>query len=126
MSYGLSSAGYDVRLKRGVYLKPGQFRLGSTLERFSMPNDVLAIVHDKSTWARRGIALQNTVIEPGWRGWLTVEITNHGEEEVRIPAGAPIAQIVFHKLLEATQQPYAGKYQDQEDMPVEARLEKGA
>ena len=125
MSYGLSMAGYDVRvsLKEQVTLYPGDFILAVTLEHFDMPSDVLGIVHDKSTWARQGIAVQNTVIEPGWKGYLTLEITNHGKAAVVLTPGDPIAQIVCHQLDEPTEQPYDGKYQNQEDTPQEARFE---
>lgn len=123
MTFGLSSAGYDVRIKQDMTLRPGQFALASTIERFDMPRDLLAMVHDKSSWARRGLAVQNTVIEAGWFGHLTLELTNHSDGSLDIPAGAPIAQIVFHRLEAPTEQPYSGKYQDQPDRPVAAVLD---
>lgn len=124
MSFGLSSAGYDVRVAEFLYLEPGEFRLASTVERFMMPDDVLGSVHDKSTWARIGVAVQNTIIEPGWCGYLTLEVTNHSQWVLRIAAGSPIAQIVFHRLEAPTEQPYAGKYQNQEAGPQPAREER--
>lgn len=120
-SFGLSACGYDVRLDQDIQLSPGQFILASTLEEFRMHNDVVGIVHDKSTWARRGIAVQNTVIEPGWRGFLTLELTNHGTEPIFLGYGTPVAQIIFHRLDEPTERPYEGKYQNQERGPVAAR-----
>ena len=93
-----------------------------------MPNDVIAIVHDKSSLARRGVAVQNTVVEPGWRGYLTLELTYHQPwwklwRALHFKKGSAIAQIVFHFLDAPTQRPYAGKYQDQEFGPVESRRE---
>lgn len=123
MTFGIGPAGYDVRLRQALDLEPGAFMLGSIIEHISMPNDVLGIVHDKSTLARLGLALQNTVIEPGWRGYLTVEISNHSYERVRLNAGSPIAQIIFHRT-DVLCEPYRGKYQDQGAMPVEARFER--
>ena len=114
MSYGLSAAGYDIRIAEDINLKAGEFTLASSLEEFNMPDDVLAYVKDKSTWARQGLAVQNTVIEPGWKGFLTLELTNHRRMETLIlRKGMPIAQIVFHRLEAATEQPYDGKYQNQ-------------
>lgn len=113
-SFGLSSCGYDVRLDQAIVLRPGAFHLASTLEHFDIPADLVGTVHDKSTWARHGLAVQNTVIEPGWRGWLTLEITNHSKRMFHLLAGTPIAQILFHKLDTPTMMPYNGKYQDQE------------
>jgi dCTP deaminase len=119
MSYGVSYAGYDVRISQDTFLPPGGFALASTIERFDTPNDVVAFVHDKSTWARRGISLFNTVIEPGWRGFLTLEITNVSGLPVDIRAGDPIAQIIYQRLDNGVRG-YTGKYQDQPDRPVEA------
>lgn len=78
MSYGLGPAGYDVRAAQAVDLDPGAFGIFSILEHITMPNNVLGFVHDKSTLARFGLArfglaLQNTVVEPGWRGHLTLD-----------------------------------------------------
>lgn len=133
MTYGLGPAGYDVRIAETVEL--GTQRtigktynmpravLASTVEHFNMPNDCIAYVKDKSTWARRFVLVQNTIIEPNWRGFLTLEITYEGDEGVVIEAGSPIAQIVFHKLDEPTEIPYDGKYQDQDAGPQMAILE---
>ena len=77
MTYGVGFAGYDIRVREAIDLPPGGFSLASTVEAFDMDNDVIGVVHDKSTWARRGLAVQNTVLEPGWVGYLTLELTNH-------------------------------------------------
>lgn len=122
MTFGVGPAGYDVRIDKTVILRPGDFALAATLERFDMDDDVLGVVHDKSTWARRGLALQNTVIEPGWRGFLTIELSNHGESTLSIEAGCPIAQIIFHVLDHPTSRPYAGRYQDQPPGAQPAKL----
>lgn len=119
VSYGLSEAGYDIRIKESVLLWPGRFVLASSVELFNMPTNILGIVHDKSTWARLGAAVQNTVIEPGWKGYLTLEITMHAFRFLRIPAGAGIAQIIFHRL-DQPAVPYNGKYQNQPSRPIAA------
>lgn len=123
LTYGCGPAGYDVRIANEICFVSGwhTFSLASTVEQFTMPNDLLGIVHDKSTWARRGLAVQNTVIEPGWRGYLTLELTFHAYGDLYIPVGAGIAQIIFHRLEEPTTLPYDGKYQDQEAGPQAAR-----
>lgn len=117
---GQSPAGYDVALAQDIHISGRGFVLASTVESFDMPDDLFAVVHDKSSWARRGITVQNTTIEPGWRGFLTLEITSH-TEGISIPKGSPIAQIVFHRLDEPTEEPYEGRYQDQQAGPQEAR-----
>jgi dCTP deaminase len=120
MSFGLSHAGYDVRIAETMLLNPWVFSLASTVEEFFMPTDLVAFVHDKSTWARRGLSLFNTVIEPGWQGFLTLELVNHSNEMLIINAGDPIAQIIFMRLEEPTENPYTGKYQNQKRGPQEA------
>lgn len=125
LSFGLSSAGYDIRVAEHIVLWYGSsghgFRIASSIEHFDFPLDLLGRVTDKSTWARRGLAVQNTVIEPGWRGHLTLELTNHGQRDIFLTPGTPIAQILFERLESPTEQPYIGKYQDQAAGPQEAR-----
>lgn len=124
MSFGLSSCGYDVRIAEKIRLERGAFALASTIERFDFPTDIVGKLHDKSTWARRGLSVFNTVSEPGWRGHLTLELVNHGHETLILWPGCPIGQMVFHRLDQPTDQPYAGKYQDQAAGPQEAREER--
>jgi dCTP deaminase len=126
MTYGLGPAGYDVRVefdskgvRKKLLLGAGGFCLVSTIERFTMPPDVLGIVHDKSSWARKGLTVQNTVIEPGWFGYLTLELTNHTNYALIVPRGVGIAQVVFHRVDDATR--YTGKYQNQDRGPQEAK-----
>ncbi len=136
VSHGLGEAGYDIRIKQQVIFRPNynghnncvvwldgedaesNFTLASAIEEFDMPNDLVGIVHDKSTWARKGLTVCNTVIEPGWKGFLTLELIYHGEEDLIIPAGAGIAQVIFHQLSEHAN--YKGKYQNAADKPQDA------
>ena len=120
-SFGLSAASYDVRLDQRLKLPSRGFALASTLERFCMPLDLAATVRDKSSWARVGLAVQNTYLDPGWSGWLTLEISNNSLDEFIIDAGEPIAQLVFAILDLPTERPYSGKYQNQERGPQHAR-----
>lgn len=121
LTYGVGPAGYDLTLDWGPAqwsdaawtLDPGEFRLAATIERFSLPTDVTAMVYDKSSWARRGLSLFNTVAEPGWSGYLTLELKNMGHERLFLPQGVPIAQVVFTLLDQPTIYPYSGKYQNQ-------------
>lgn len=120
MTFGVGPAGYDVRIAETFILWPKQFRLASTIERFVIPDDLTFKVEDKSSWARRGLSLFNTTAEPGWEGYLTLELVNHSWRPLRIQRGMPIAQIVFHRLEAATEQPYRGRYQYQAPGPQSA------
>lgn len=120
-TFGLGPCTYDVRVGESVRLeRNGGFKRGVTLERFAMPRDLCATVLDKSTWARKGLHVFNTHIDPGWQGWLTLEMVNYGPDPLFFAAGTPIAQIEFKLLDQPTEQPYAGKYQNQENRPVPA------
>lgn len=144
VSHGLAEVGYDIRIKQAVKFTSRQsknsdrvitvqlideglvgfeiasrFTLASAIEEFDMPNNLMGVVHDKSTWARQGLSVFNTVIEPGWKGFLTLELAYHGNKDLIIPAYAGIAQVVFHKISEP--RAYKGKYQNQENKPVPAR-----
>lgn len=123
MTFGYSAAGYDVRVAQSRIMMSGEFVLVSTIEHFVMPDDLIAQVCDKSTWARQGLAVQNTIIEPGWRGYLTLELTNHSMKKIMIQEGMPICQIIFMRLTRKTEMPYRGKYQDQPEGPVTAIME---
>lgn len=125
MTYGLGPAGYDIRIAEDLYMRNGHFCLASSMERFNLPLDVMVKLHDKSTWARRGLFVQNTVFEPGWRGYATLELTYHGRGSLALKAGMPIAQAVFERLDEPTELGYDGKYQDQRAGVVEAIYERG-
>lgn len=140
VSWGLSEAGYDIRIKQDVVFNGkygntirqhntdgtrtdkkfnGIFVLASAIEEFDMPDCLVGIVHDKSTWARKGLSVFNTVIEPGFRGGLTLELVYHGNTELIIPAGSGIAQVLFHKISRPAR--YEGKYQGQSSDPESAR-----
>ena len=77
LSYGCGAASYDVQLSEDTYLCEGLITLASTMEHFTMPDNVCGVVHDKSSLARAGVLVQNTFIDPGWRGYLTLEISYH-------------------------------------------------
>lgn len=125
-TYGLGPATYDVRLKQDMWLWPFWGRLASTVETFDIPADILAEVKDKSSNARIFVLVQNTLIDPGFRGGLTLELTRMLPWPIFLAAGTPIAQIKFSYLTEATDHPYDGRYQGQSDDPEPVRMARSA
>ena len=145
ISYGVSSYGYDIRVapefkvftnvhnvvvdpkafdprsfvdvrEDTCIIPPNSFALARTLEYFRMPRDVLAICVGKSTYARCGIVVNVTPLEPGWEGYLTIEISNTTPLPAKIYANEGIAQVLFFEGKEAPEVSYAdkkGKYQGQ-------------
>jgi dCTP deaminase len=92
-------------------LGSGEFTLGTTREHIVMPNDLMAFVQLRSTWARRGFILPPTVIDAGFEGTITLEIAKFGES-MDLPIGERFAHIIFAKLASPSE-PYSGKYQGQ-------------
>jgi dCTP deaminase len=153
ISYGLSQAGYDIRLSPkqflvftddGLYrhdfmldpklgdptvpyeatlvhhegssyfeLPPHSFALGTSLELISMPANIMGLCDGKSTYARCGIIINVTPIEPGWSGHLTMHIANPTPFPVRIYANEGIVQIMLYQLSSDVEQAYTGLYQNQ-------------
>lgn len=117
-SFGLSAASYDLRLAKEVTILGKGFVLGTVMEYINMPYNLAATIRDKSGWARSGLTVQNTHVNPGWRGYLTLELSNHMDNWLLIQPGEPIAQIVFEMLDESTELPYQGRYQDHPNIPM--------
>lgn len=145
ISYGLSSYGYDIRIsdefrvfspKAGrvvdpknfdqenfvdftgqeCTIPPNSFCLARSVEYFRIPRDVIGICLGKSTYARCGIVVNITPLEPEWEGHLTIGISNTTPLPAKIYAGEGIAQLIFVEAAETTRRSYGdrkGKYQAQ-------------
>ena len=145
ISYGLSSFGYDARVsnefkiftnvnseivdpknfklnnfisKKGeeCIIPPNSFVLSSTVEYFRIPNDVMVICLGKSTYARCGIIVNVTPLEPSWEGNVTLEFSNTTPLPAKIYANEGAAQFIFLKGNEKPNITYAdrnGKYMKQ-------------
>ena len=150
ISYGLSSYGYDARVseefkiftnvnseivdpknfkstnfvtKNGTecIIPPNSFALARTVEKFKIPKDILVICLGKSTYARCGIIVNVTPLEPGWEGHVTLEFSNTTPLPAKIYANEGIAQFVFIKGDERPSVTYAnrkGKYMKQKGVTL--------
>ena len=101
-------------------LHPGEFVLGSTLERIRLPDDLVARLEGKSSLGRLGLLIHSTAgfIDPGWDGHVTLELSNVANLPITIYHGMKIGQISFMQLSEAADNPYGSgnlgsKYQGQ-------------
>lgn len=117
----------DSVLRRGSYerrtivplggqlaLHPGQFILGSTLEFISMPSDISGQVVSRSSWGRLGLLVATAVVvQPGYKGVLTLELVNTGGVPIILRPGSRVAQIQLWQSKEPASVSYAerGKYQ---------------
>jgi len=108
-----------------VRIPPNSFVLARSVERFNIPRDVLAIVLGKSTYARCGLIVNCTPLEPEWRGYITLEISNTTPLPAKVYANEGIAQVLFYKASQTCRTSYAdkkGKYQDQGPEVVSPRV----
>jgi dCTP deaminase len=100
-------------------LHPGEFVLGSTLERVRLPEDVAARLEGKSSLGRLGLLTHSTAgfVDPGWNGDLTLELSNVANLPITIYPGMKIGQIAFLRLTSPAEKPYGAergsKYQGQ-------------
>ncbi len=145
VSYGTSSYGYDVRCSTHFkvftninsavvdpksfdansfvnvesdvcIIPPNSFALASTVEYFRIPRNVLTICLGKSTYARCGIIVNVTPLEPEWAGHITLEFSNTTPLPAKIYANEGVAQLVFLESTEPCETSYqdrGGKYQGQ-------------
>jgi dCTP deaminase len=150
ISFGASSYGYDVRVGRrfkiftnalcavvdpknfdptsfvdiegdSCLIPPNSFALAETVEYLEIPRDILAICVGKSTYARCGIIVNVTPLEPEWRGKITIEISNTTPLPAKVYAGEGIAQILFLRADAVCKISYGdkkGKYQDQSGLTL--------
>jgi dCTP deaminase len=150
ISYGVSSYGYDMRIgdefkiftninntvvdpknfdPKGFVdykgdvciIPPNSFVLASSLEYFRIPRDMLVICLGKSTYARCGIVVNVTPLEPEWEGHVTIEISNTTPLPAKIYANEGIAQLLFLQAAEICEVSYkdkAGKYQAQKGITL--------
>ncbi len=92
-------------------LKQGEFVLGVTSERITLSDSVLAQLNGKSSLGRLGLVVHSTAgfVDPGWKGNLTLELSNANPTPIKLYPGMLIAQLVFSQLRTAAQNPYGSK-----------------
>lgn len=106
-----------------VQIPPNSFALGVSIERFCIPRDILTLCLGKSTYARCGILVNITPLEPEWRGHITIEISNTTPLPAVVYPGEGICQLVFLKadplnICHTSYGDKAGKYQDQQGITL--------
>jgi dCTP deaminase len=116
----------EVKPDEAFILHPGEFVLGSTLERVAIPDDLVARLEGKSSLGRLGLLIHSTAgyVDPGWDGYLTLELSNVANLPITIYPGMKIGQISFFQLTTAAVTPYGGagsKYQGQRG-PTASRI----
>ena len=108
----------EVKPDEPFILHPGEFVLGSTLERVAIPDDLVARLEGKSSLGRLGLLIHSTAgyVDPGWDGYLTLELSNVANLPITIYPSMKIGQISFFRLTSPAESPYGSagnKYQGQ-------------
>jgi dCTP deaminase len=110
----------EIDESRPFILHPGEFVLGSTLERIRLPDDLVARLEGKSSLGRLGLLIHSTAgfIDPGWDGHVTLELSNVANLPITIYYGMKIGQLSFVQMTEPAENPYGtgdlgSKYQGQ-------------
>ena len=116
----LNGAGYDLRAEAEVTIPPSQNRLVATLERVELGDDMAATLHIRSSLARAGVMASLALIDPGFRGQLTISLYNAASKPYRMRKGDRFVQMVVHLLDMKSRRPYGGRYQDSQGI-VERR-----
>ncbi len=117
----------DIDKGEAFVLHPGEFALGSTLEKVRVPPDLVARVEGRSSIGRLAIVVHATAgfIDPGFEGEITLELSNLGRCAVKLYPGMRISQVVFHTMTSPAERPYGpargSKYQGQSG-PVASRI----
>src|SRR5437764_15065916 len=96
---------------RPFILHPGEFVLGSTLERIKLPDDLVARLEGKSSLGRLGLLIHSTAgfIDPGWAGHVTLELSNVANLPITIYPGMKIGQVSFMQMTEPATAPYGSQ-----------------
>jgi len=108
----LNPAGYDLRSSSKAAVGPKRYELIATLERVELNLEVVGTLHIRSSLAREGMTGSFAIVDPGFRGQLTLNLHNAGEKGITIRKREPIVQLVFHQLGSTTRKGYNGLYQN--------------
>jgi dCTP deaminase len=112
--------------KNGTFvLHPHEFVLGITEENVELPNNLMAHIDGRSSLGRLGIGVHSTAghVDPGWKGRLTLEISNIGKLPISLLPGMRFCSLIFETLSSPVEKGYRGKYYGQQ-APTESRINK--
>jgi dCTP deaminase len=110
--FRLNPAGVDLRVDRNVRLKPKQQLLVASMERVELSSRIVGFLHLRSSLAREGLFASLALVDPGFRGQLTVSLYNSGDSAVNLAKGERFIQLSLLRLGKPAIKQYAGRYQN--------------
>lgn len=120
----INPAGVDLRIDRNLTLNPHHQKLAATVENVELSNNLAGILHIRSSLAREGIIASLALVDPGFRGQLTVSLYNAGERPVKLKQGERFIQLSLLRLNTPSRNSYGGKYQDSRGVVASKRRRK--
>lgn len=108
----VTPAGYDLGASESITLNPEDQKLVATYERIELPPNLLGLLHLRSSFAREGLVASLALVDPGFRGQLTVSLINTSKTSVTIAKGEPFLQLTLIELTSEAEKPYVGQYQE--------------
>src|SRR5437667_1046935 len=110
--FRVNPAGIDLRIDRDVRLEPKQHSLVASIERVELSDHIVGFLHLRSSLAREGLFASLALVDPGFRGQLTVSLYNSGDSAVNLAKGERFIQLSLLRLFRHTYNYYAGRYQN--------------
>jgi dCTP deaminase len=120
----LNPAGYDLRSTMELLIHPKEQKLISTLERIELPANIAGFLHLRSSFIREGLIAGLALVDPGFKGQLTVSLFNASTNIIKVSQEEPFLQITFIQLQDKAEKPYSGKYQNSKGVTKSLRQVK--
>ena len=118
----LTPAGYDLGSAEDITIKPNEHRLVATNEKIGLSPNIMGILHIRSSFAREGLFASLALVDPGFKGQLTIALLNSGKSNLKINRGESFLQLSLIRLTSEVEKSYDGAYQDSSGI-VESKRE---
>jgi dCTP deaminase len=122
--FRLNPAGVDLRVDRKIRLKPKQQSLVASIERVELSNRIVGFLHLRSSLAREGLFASLALVDPGYRGQLTVSLYNSGDSSVNLVKGERFIQLSLLRLGKPAINKYTGRYQNSSGVVASRRRKR--
>jgi dCTP deaminase len=122
--FRLNPAGIDLRVDRNIQLNPKQQSLVASIERVELSSHIVGFLHLRSSLAREGLFASLALVDPGFRGQLTVSLYNSGDSAVNLSKGERFIQLSLLRLGKPAINKYAGRYQNSSGVVASRRRKR--
>src|SRR5205807_6263401 len=122
--FRINPAGIDLRIDREVRLEPKQHSLVASIERVELSDTIVGFLHLRSSLAREGLFASLALVDPGFRGQLTVSLYNSGDSAVNLAKGERFIQLSLLRLGKPAISKYAGRYQNSSGVVASRRRKR--